>query len=392
MTSPRTATAERDVCVNGERVGVLAVDAGGRLAFTYEPDAPVDGFVSLLMPVRRASYFWPTLHPVFAAVLPDGPTRAALDAALTRNGRSGPFAALDACRAGLGRLSILMPGAEPELRRAPAPEDLMTASDSRAAFARLYAARFAVAVPLPEGSRLAEAFDDEAFYRATSDDGAEVYNEAAALSIARRAGFDVPAATLSADGRVLRLARYDGLSGARHALEDLGALQGLAPDARYAGTAERLTSVAAALAPPVNRTAVRRELFRRLLLSHLLLDSDRHLMTYAVLADSVDDFRLAPPVGLRTAWERSPDDSALVPAVSIATARRFDLPRGTLRRLGAHCAFSDRETRALIGWLDSAQAAVRAELANSTDMRTRPWFERLQAYWTQGSSLLHAAY
>ena len=390
--SARGAATGRDVYVNGDRVGVLAVDAGGRLAFTYEPDAPVDGFVSLLMPVRRASYFWPTLHPVFAATLPEGPTRAALDAALTRDGRSGPFAGLDACRTGLGRLDVVEPGATPDTRRPRAPGELMTAPDSRPAFARVYASRFAVDVPLPEGRRLAEAYDDEALYRATTDDGAEVYNEAAALAIARRAGFDVPAATISADGRVLRLSRCDGLSGARHAIEDLGALQGLAPDARYSGSAERLASVAAALAPPVNRTAVRRELFRRLLLSHLLLDSDRHLMTYAVLADTVDDFRLAPPVGLRTAWERAPDDPALIPAVSIGATRRFDLPRGTLRRLGAHCALSDRETKAIMGWLDSAHAAVCAELSASADARTRPWLERLQAYWAQGSDLLHAAY
>jgi serine/threonine-protein kinase HipA len=383
---------ERYVYVNGDRVGVLAADAAGRLAFTYEPDTSPDAFASLLMPVRRASYFWPALHPVFAACLPDGPTRAALDAALTQRGRSGPFDAVDATLPGPGRLAIGRPGAPPEPRQPPAPDTIMTAADSRDAFARLYAARFRLAVPLPEGTRLVEAFDEEAIYRADTGDGAEVYNEAAALAIARRAGFDAPAATISADGRILRLARYDGLTGARHALEDLGALQALSPEARYSGSAERLTSVAAALAPAVNRTAVRRELFRRLLLAHLLLDCDRHLRTYAVLADTVDEFRLAPLVGLRTAWERSFDNPALVPAASVGGARRFDLPRGTLRRLGAHCALSDRETKAIVGWLDSAVAAASAELAAGADERTRPWLERLAAYWARGARLLHAAY
>lgn len=383
---------ERYVYVNGDRVGVLAADASGRLAFTYEPDAPPDAFVSLLMPVRRASYFWPTLHPVFAAGLPDGPTRAALDAALTHQGRSGPFAAVDAALPGPGRLAIGRPDAPPEPRQPPAPEKIMTATDSRDPFARLYAARFRLAVPLPEGPRLVESFDEETIYRADTGDGAEVYNEVAALAVARRAGFDVPASKVSADGRILGLARYDGLSGARHALEDLGALQALSPEARYTGSAERLTSVAAALAPPVNRTAVRRELFRRLLLGHRLCDTDRHLRTYAVLADTVDEFRLAPLVGLRTAWERPFDDPALVPAVSIGGARRFDLPRGTFRRLGAHCALSDRETKAIIGWLDSAVAAASTELAAAVNERTRPWFERLVAYWARGARLLHAAY
>ncbi len=384
---------ERDIYVNGERVAVLGRDAAGRYVHTYLPDAGADCFVSLLMPVRRASYSWPTLHPVYAAALPTGEVRRALDDALVRAGVASAYALLDTHRLRLGRLEVALPGHPPLPEPAAASPGLLTLSDTGPAFRALFEAQFTVPVALPrDASRPLEAIDREAIYRADPADGAELYNEYCALTIARRAGFDVPEAELSADRRLLRLPRFDGLSGARHAVEDFCSLQALAPESRYAGSAERLTSFAAALAPAVARTAVRRELFRRLVLSHLLVDTDRHLMTYAVLSESLGSFKLAPIVGLRTAWERPLDDPALVPALAINGERRFAHKPGTLRRLGAHCALSERETRAIIAWLVSAQQAAEAELLAASDARTRPWLTRLQRVWRAGRDLLEAAH
>lgn len=384
---------ERDVHVNGERVAVLGRDAAGRHVHTYLAEAAEDCFVSLLMPVRRASYVWPTLHPVYAAALPTGAVRRALDDALTQAGAVSAYALLDALRRRLGRLEVTLPGQPPAPEPPAAPANLLTLTDTGPAFRALYEAQFAVPVALPrEARRPVEAIDRAAIYRADPGDGAELYNEHCAGAIARRAGFEVPEAELSADRRLVRMARFDGLSGARHALEDFCALQALAPEARYSGSAERLTSFAATLAPAVARTAVRRELFRRLVLSQLLVDADRHLMTYAVLAESRAAFKLAPLTALRTAWEHGVDDPLLVPALAINGERRFLHKPGTLRRLGAHCALSERETRAIVGWLVSAQQTTEAELEAASGATTRPWLTRLQALWRFGRAALEASY
>lgn len=391
MTELSGATSERVVCVNGEAVAGLDRDPSGRLAHTYRSDAPADAFVSLLMPVRRVSYLWPTLHPVYLASLPQGAVRQMLDAALTQSGRAGPYAALDAVRVRLGRVDVRQSTDSPLLEVTPAGQP--DPADSRPWFRRLYDAQFTLPVALPAASdRLVEAIGRDALYRLDLGDGAEAYNERCAQSIARRAGFELPASELSADGRLLTTTRFDGLSGARHALEDFCALQGLGPEARYAGSAERLTSIAAALAPPVARTAVRRELFRRIVLSHLLVDTDRHLMTYAVLSESLGDFRLAPLCGLRTAWEQPLDGPAPMPALSIAERRSFLLPAGTLRRFGAHCALSERETRAILTWLENALDTTTEALEREATARTRPWLERLTPYWRFGAASLRAAY
>lgn len=60
-----------DVYVSGERVGTLTEEAS-RYVFTYLPDVPSASLVSLLMPVRAASYDWNTLHPFFQMNLPEG--------------------------------------------------------------------------------------------------------------------------------------------------------------------------------------------------------------------------------------------------------------------------------------------------------------------------------
>lgn len=388
-----TAAAQRVIAVNGQPAGVLGRDGAGRFVFAYDRGCPPDCFVSLTMPVRLESYVWHELHPVFDGGLPWDDTRAALTERLVRAGCADPFALLDLCPFRLGRWHVLEPRQEPPLEPV-ADRTLMTASDARPAFAALLSAQYAwgevVQAPLP--GRIAVALDAHALYRGDRDSGAEAYNEWCALSIARRAGFDVPECRLSADGRVLRLDRWDGLGGARLGVEDLCGLQGLGPAGRYAATAERLVSVAAALAPPVNRTAIRRELFRRLTLGLLIGDTDRHLQTFAVVYGGVEDLRLAPLAGLRTDWNSAPDDPRAQSALSIGGQRALALRRGTLRRLGAHCALSDRESAAILDWLAAALSAERAALRLAAPPSAVDWLERLESHWEAGEARLRAAY
>lgn len=394
--SARTAAgqAQRLVEVNGEPAGVLGRDGAGRYVYTYDRDCPPERFVSLTMPVRLESYTWPELHPVFAAALPQDATRAALNERLARAGDVAPFALLDRWPHHLGRWRLRGPNRESAPPTPAAPAELMTAADARGTFEALYTAQYRdpLAFRPPPGPRLHVALDRDAIYRCDPGEGAEAYNEWCALAIARRAGFDVPAATLSADGRVLRIARYDGARGARLGVEDLGALQGLSPDARYGAPAERLVSLAATLSPPVMRTALRRELFRRLLLAHLLRDGERHLQSHEVVYRSAEEVRLAPLQAMSTDWSASPQDERLRPALSVGEQRRYALRKGTLKRFAAHCALSDRESSAILEWLLAALDTEQKALRAAATPRTLPWLRRLEEYWSVGAADLKAGY
>ena len=389
-----TAPTQRRIAVDGQLAGVLERDAGGRYIYAYDRHCPPDAFVSLTMPVRLESYVWPQLHPVFEAGLAQGASRAALDDRLARAGNAGPFAVLDAGPRRLGRWSVLSDAAEGPATDPPASPAVMTAADARPSFAELYAAQYATVAGFapPPGVRVHAALDAHSIYRCDPGEGAEAYNEWCALSIARRAGFDVPQAARSADGRVLRLERYDGLAGARLGVEDLCGLQGLAPSARYGAAAERLVSVAAALAPPVTRTALRRELYRRIALAILLGDTERHLQSFETVYASVDDLKLGPLVGLCTDWSAPPADERLVPALTVGGQRRFALRKTTLRRFGAHCALSERESGAIIDWLAAALDAEQPALRAAATPATLPWLRRLEEYWASGVRALKAGY
>ncbi len=385
---------ERLIGVGGEPAGVLGRDAAGRYVFAYDRRCAPDAFVSLTMPVRLQSYVWPSLHPVFEGALPQDATRAALVQLLARAGESSPFALFDRCRHRLGRWHPMPAEATSPPDVDPvAPRAMMTAADARPAYAELYARQYAPpAIAPPPGVRMHQALDADAIYRCDPGDGAEAFNEWCALAIARRAGFAVPALSLSADGRVLRLERYDGVAGARLGVEDLCGLQGLAPDARYGAPAERLVSVAAALAPAVARTALRRELYRRLLLGHLLGDGERHLQSYAVVYGSAEELSLAPLVGVATDWSAPPGDERLQPGLSVGGERRYGLRRGSLRRFGAHCALSERESGAILDWLIAAQDAEARALRAQASPVTLPWLRRLEEYWASGARALKASY
>lgn len=384
----------RQVDVAGVLAGTLGRDPGGRYVFTYDRQCPPDHFVSLTMPVRLESYVWPELHPVFAAALPQGPMRAVLEERVTREGTAGPFALLDCCPPAPGRWRVRGADGAPVPEAPRAGPELMTATDARPAFDDLYAQGYRLSPPFRPvpGRSMNAAFARDALYRCDPGEGAEAFNEWCALAIARRAGFEVPDAALSADGRVLRLARIDAAAESRPGIEDLCALQGLAPSACYGASAERLASLAATLCPPVNRTAVRREVFRRQVLAHVLRDGERHLRAYEVLYRTADEVRLAPLSGLSTDWSAPPADDRLRPALSVGGERGYRLRKGTWRRFGAHCALSERESGAIIDWLIAALRAEEQALRAAATAKTLPWIRRLEEYWSLGAADLKAAY
>jgi serine/threonine-protein kinase HipA len=121
-------------------------------------------------------------------------------------------------------------------------------------------------------------------------------------------------------------------------------------------------SAVAGFVAPVRRTAVRREVFRRLALAWLLRDADASLRTFAMLYSGRDDVRLAPLCSLATT-ALEPERAADGPALELAGRRSWKLPKGTWRRFGAHCSLGDRESLGIFQWFAQAVEAELADLA-----------------------------
>lgn len=336
------------VRVNGERAGVLAAEPTGRHVFAYDADCPAERFVALTMPVRLESYAWHELHPVFQSALPDEAMPALADARLVKSGAARPIDRLAALGAGLGRLSI-------EAEGAPMSAAAAAVLDSGAHYLRASAAH-------PERAFVAWC----------------------CLRVAKRAGVAVPTFELQDDGATLRVERSDGAPGERLGYEDFCALLGLGAAQRYEATCERLVSAAASFVAPVRRTAVRREVFRRIALAWLLRDGDAHLRTFALLYSGIDDVRLAPVHGLATtAVEPGRADDG--PALQLTGRRAWKLPKGAWRKFGAHCSLTDRESLGIFQWFGQAVQAESAELERDYAAGPRAELARaLRAQWRAG--------
>jgi serine/threonine-protein kinase HipA len=383
------------VWVGTDPVGSLDA-SGGRHLFTYGADCPAVRFVSLTMPVRRQTYLWHELHPVFQAGLPGGAWGGLLADRLARQGRDRPLDVLLLWGTGSGRLAVTCEG-DSEVA-APAPRDLghcMTAPDSRLELCARAESFLAHQGLEPESpiSALCPTLSDASFhYRpACAARPLERRVEWWCLRIARQAGVEVVGSELSRDGRVLRLARSDGAAGARHGREDCAVLQGLGSRQRYACDAWRLVSAAAAFVAPVSRVAIRRELFRRLALAARLGDRSVSLRHFALIYDAAESARLAPCEALCTTDLDREASAGRAPLLPGGDQSR---PVSVWRRFAAHCALAQREAQAILDWQDAAVArevqAIEAEVA--ADGEGEALLTALKAVWAAAAERLHRAW
>jgi serine/threonine-protein kinase HipA len=349
------------VHVGGRRAGLLAAEPTGRHVFAYDADCPPERFVSLTMPVRLESYAWHELHPVFQVSLPEGAALQRLNARLAKSGATRAMDVLALVGADLlGRVQVVPEGADPV-----APDAEVTAA-------------------LP--------YDADALLRGgTTGFAHAAFNRWCCLRVAKRAGFDVPAAELSPDRATLRVRRFDGPRDTRLGYEDFCSLMGLGAGQKYEATAERMASAATAFVTAVQRTAVRRELFRRHALAYLLRSGDAHLKTFGVLYTGADDVRLAPVHELVTTsvYPEFRDD---IPALVLGGRRTWTPKKGTWRRFGAHCSLADRETQSILQWLAQATEAEIPELERDATAGEREFVGALVAQWRTGAAELQAGY
>jgi serine/threonine-protein kinase HipA len=385
------------VFVARENAGVLSAERPDRFVFTYDPACPPARFVSLTMPVRLESYVWHELHPVFQMSLPEGDLLARLRSRLAKTGAGGPVHLLAIIGSEMiGRLSVFPEGTRPD-----APIDaqsfaaLMTAADTRPLFTDLVEQHLARGVSgvMPkaisvsrekEGERLT-AFDGGGIYKMGNDDFPDLArNEWHCLSAARKCGLDVPEFELSRDGRVLRIARFDRSAEGPLGFEDACVLLGLGTAQKYDSTCERLVGAVATFSPALARPDVRREMFRRLLISHMLRNGDAHLKNFGVLYRTAADVRLAPVYDIvtTTAYRALRND---VPALTLAGRRAWRLKPGSWTRFAQqHCGLDPEQSRQIAYALAAKVRAEAAKLSRPSRGRGAGTLAAMHDQWSAG--------
>ena len=212
-------------------------------------------------------------------------------------------------------------------------------------------------------------------FPSNADDYDVVRWEGVALALARRAGIQVPVWRMESVARrgVLVLGRFDRRGGERipfiSAMSLLGAADG---DARsYPEIADALRQYGAATTTDLH------QLWRRLLFSVLVSNTDDHLRNHGFLYEGPEGWRLSP------AYDLNPTPPDVKPRV-LATAITLDgdatASFGLAMSVSAHFALDLARAKRIAGAVAAAVAGWRAEarrqgLSNKAQERMAPAFE-----------------
>jgi len=314
-----------DVYCNNRLVGNLAYWAQSAV-FTYLPSTRPAGAVSLRMPVRGDSYFWPRgIMPSFQMNLPEGYKKDVI------RRRFGPRADLNDMNLfaltganTIGRVRAIPHGTP--LNTAGSNFDmaaLLASPDSRGSLLKHLEEGITEGVSgvmpkiLASCERKAAVGTDEFILKTgpVNLPGLSI-NEYLCLEVARSTDLEVPETRLSQDGQVLAIRRFDvNADGTRLAVEDFCALKGLDPLCKYEGTVEDLAKVCNRYLGVDHKEDSRRKLFLLLLLNYALRNADAHLKNFALTYTNVRDARLAPVYDIVTvtAYPRYRDNTPALP-------------------------------------------------------------------------------
>ena len=365
--------------VDGRRVGEFTEQhqaEGSLFTFEYTPEATSRDLVSLtLVPhpsVRR--FEMRTFPPPFDMILPEGERRARIEAA-RKILRTDPFSLLSYVGANpVNRVRFLPPGAAsdtapPEL---PTPKEIASCAEGQALFRRLMQdldLRQGIAGVQPKilgASRSAQASSREGTaklspelrqYRgsthilksSTRQFPFLAVNECVCLQVFHAAGLGIPKATLSADGELLLIERFDLLPDGSHlGFEEAAALMGETSQSKYQRDYGSLIESLSAFVQPESEAALRRELTQALILNWLLGNGDAHLKNFGVLNLDDLDVRPAPFYDCVSTLPYLPDD---VPALALSFEwySKAWWPRGKVEEFArTYGKLGDAETARLI--------------------------------------------
>jgi len=305
-------TKKLQVEVLDKPVGILTPGEPPKYVFTYLPDTPASHFVSLTMPVRAESYVWNEgLHPAFQMNLPEGYQKELLRQKLGRLMPVDDFGLLALTgNRGIGRVTMRPYGQEVSKTADVAIADILARPDSRQALLNVLpdlllanvsgvmpklAGTATESLPLGQDKRLTAVTSDWILKTGRQDTPGIAINEHLCMNLAREIGLPVPETSLSNDGEVFAIRRFDrDQDGSRLGLEDFCSLMGMPPHEKYDATMEGIAKHLYIWCAEAERIPSAKRLIDMLVLNVVVHNADAHAKNYAVLYSDQNDATLAP--------------------------------------------------------------------------------------------------
>lgn len=323
--------------IGNHRVGAFTelpqADGSTRYAFEYE-EVTSKNIVSLtLVPIEGELRFESsTFPPPFEMVLPEGERRVRIEEA-RKILRTDAFSLLSYVGGNpVNRVLFLPPGEIPggQPPELPAPAEIAGTKNGRKLFRELIThldLRQGIAGVQPKvlgAPSPAKLSPDLRQFRgsthilkaSTSRFPFLAVNEHTCLGVFEKAGIPVPRTTLSADGELLLVERFDiRQDGNLAGFEEAAALMGETSATKYQREFGTLIEVVAEFITPNARASARATLVKCLVLNHLLGNGDAHLKNFGVLYEDAAHVRLAPIYDCVSTLPYIPDD---VPALVLS--------------------------------------------------------------------------
>jgi len=350
-----------NVFVNGQHVAVLQSPDGFEHHMTYLHGCSPENFVSLAMPVQVASWSWPTLHPFFQVSLPEGFLLSVLKEQLGPHLGASPLDLLAVVGHNMiGRVQVSAGDTPSAYVAADELKGLLHGTASRDVFLQLmsqYAAS-GVSGMVPKFLtaetqalfRKGSVATERHIVKASSEHQPFVaLNEHLCMTAARATGFAVAQTTVSDDGQILVVERFDidPTTGQRLGFEDFCSLLGLAPEQKYDSTWERAARLVRDYVSGADVRAANEQMAVTLLLTYALGNADCHTKNLALLYSGLNDVRVAPIYDMLTilAYDRYADNP---PGMYIDGRKSWDATKAIWRYLQQHLGIEPQRQRELV--------------------------------------------
>lgn len=392
------------VFVHGQPVATLAAPDGFGHVVSYHPHAAPTQFISLLMPVRTASYTYPELHPLFRMNLPEGFLLSVLQEQLGPHVGASPLNLLAVVgRNVIGRIQVAAEGADPRSPPLPFELDAVLRGDNReAAFADLVRRHVLSGVsgvvpkflsPATLGAHRKATLATERYIikGTTASLPGAALNEHLCMEVAREAGIAAARTQVSDDGQALIVHRFDYAEDGttRLGMEDLCSLLALRPEQKYESTWERVVNRIQDVTPATRHAQLLSPLADLLLLTYALRNADCHTKNIALLYAGIDDIRLAPVYDMLTITVY--DDYAHNPPGLPVEGRSTWAPGKSLERfLQMRCGIRPARIRERIERICEAmvQVSPRVVAAAAAHPSFAPIAPRMLHAWNEGMNSL----
>jgi serine/threonine-protein kinase HipA len=210
-------------------------------------------------------------------------------------------------------------------------------------------------------------------------------NEYFCMTAAKRAGLPVPEFSLSENGGLFVMKRFDmAETGETLGFEDFCALQALGTDRKYYSTYERMARTISDFVSGEHLAAAREQFFATLVLSVMVRNGDAHLKNFGILyRHPHGPVTLAPVYDIVTTTAYLQND---VPALHLTGTKKW-WPRKVLERFALQALSLPAQKAARICYR-MAEAVIDTSRIMPPYIREHPEFEetgtRMLAIWQEG--------